>query len=178
MAPRQRTQLLALLLIPSAIAAASGWSSLNTNRANALDRQKDLAICNTELATINVKAATSAGQNTATTDDLAINRRLRGAAIAAHLSDQLSSVDPGAAVRLPDSDYLQTPIYLRLNAVTLRELVSFLYELSSTDNALRTSDIELSPPLASPPAGAEAGDRWTADITLSYLAYAQRPASQ
>jgi len=178
MAPRQRTQLLALLLIPSAIAAASGWSSLNTNRANALDRQKDLAICNTELAAINVKAATTAGQNTATTEDLAINRRLRGAAIAAHLSDQLASVDPGAAVRLADSDYLQTPIYLRLNAVTLQELVSFLYELSSTDNALRTSDIELSLPLASAPAGAEAGDRWTADITLSYLAYAQRPASQ
>jgi hypothetical protein len=167
MIAHRRTQLLILLLIASAIAAASSWQVLNSHRQYADASQKDRAICLTELAAIGGKA-TAAEQSTVP-DDLAINRRLRGAAIAAHLSDQLASIEPGAAARLPNSDLSQTPIYLRLNAVSLKQLVGFLCELSATDNTLRTSDIELSPPLAAPSSRAEPAEVWTADITLSYL---------
>lgn len=166
------TQLLILLLIASAIAAAASWSVLDSHRRYADESRKNCAICLTELAAIGARTTTT--DNAPAPDDLAINRRLRGAAVAAHLSNQLVSIEPGAAAHLPDSDFTQTPIYLRLNAVSLQQLVGFLYELSVTDNSLRTGDIELSPPLAAPPAGTSPAEVWTADVTLDYLAYQQQ----
>ena len=174
MQANRRTQLLILLLIAAAIAAGSGWSILQTSRANAAASLRDLGICKTELVAIDVKSPAAAAGSSPTSDDKAINRQLRAAAIAAHLSDQLASIDPGTAARIRDSDYTQTPIYVRLNAVALRQLIGFLYELSITDQSLRTSDIELSPPLVNPPNRTDSSDLWTADVTLSYLEYAQR----
>ena len=52
--------------------------------------------------------------------------------------------------------------------------MGFLYELSITDNSLRTSDIELSEPLTPQANGTDRSDLWTADITLSSLTYQQR----
>jgi hypothetical protein len=177
MAQTRRTQLLIILLLASAVVAVMAWSGLATRRGDAAASQEDLSACILELESINPKAA-GAADASAAADDLAINRRLRGAAIAAHLSDQLASIEPGAPVQLRDSDTTQTPIYVRLNAVSLPQLVSFLRVLSSTDNGLRTSDIELSPGLATSPNRNDGGESWTADVTLSYLTVAQRDPSK
>ena len=176
MTPGYKTQCLILLLIVSMFGAASAWSYMGANRERALKSQKDKVTCAAEMAVMNVAGSTSA--DSAAGDSTAINRRLRSAATSARLADQLVSIDPGSAVRVHDSDYVQTPIYLRLNAVSLQQLVGFLYALSIADNTLTTSDIELSLPLAIPVNRTDAVDLWTADITLSCVSYQQRQPSE
>jgi hypothetical protein len=175
MTSTRHTHSLVLLLIASAIASAGAWSMLDTRRSSAIASQKDRAICLSELSAIGNNSSAADPQ---AADSLTLSRRLRGAAVAAHLGDQLASIDPGSPARVRDSDYMQTPIYLRLNAVSLRQLVAFLYELSITDNSLRTTDIELTPPLTTPVNRPDPGDLWLADITLSCLTYQQRPPAE
>ena len=170
MTARRRTLLLILLLIATAVACPMTWSMMDTRREAAALSQDDLATCQREWAEMNLKSG--ADPNSTTEADPPINRELRSAAIAAQVPEQLASIDPGTAARVADSDYLQTPVFVRLNAVTLRQLVEFLHELSATDSSLRSTEIELSPALTAAPNRSTPGEAWTADLTISHLAYA------
>ena len=169
----RRSQLLLLLLIVSMIACGAAWGFLKSQRSNAVSSGYDLRVCETELAGMSASSTAGQARASATGDDIAINQQLRAAAISARLSDQLVSIEPGTSSRIGETDYTRTPIYVRLNAVSLVQLVGFLYQLAIDNHALTTSDIELSPPTAAPLDSSTSSEIWTADLTLSYLQYAK-----
>jgi len=175
----QLTKLLILLLIAAGAATGFAYSRLQTARDHADMRQNDLAVCLKDLSEI----ASNSGQGIvvrAGVDDPELNRRLRSAATIAGVPNELVSIDPGPARQVRDTDYDETVVYLRLDNVTLRQLVTFLHQLSSRDKALRTKSLQLAPPaptgiarpqVATTGAKPESGEPWTADVTLAYLSY-------
>lgn len=173
MTTSKRTILLVLLLAAAAVGTVAAWSRLDASRSRATAGREGLAACRVKLAAIDARSAVTGG---GTADEVTIDRRLGKAAAAASLDQQLASTDFGSPARAGDSAFTQTPVYLRLNAVTMAQLVGFLIDLSAGDNAVRTTDIDLTPPLVAPPAHS-AGDHWTADVTLAYLAFSPKSPS-
>ncbi len=172
------TQLLIVLLIAAAAVMGVAYSRLGTAREHAALRQSDLALCMADLA----EMTSGAGPGIVVrpgVDDPELNRRLRAAATIAGVPNELVSIDPGPARQVRDTDYDETVVYLRLDNVTLRELVTFLHQLSEKDKALRTKMLQLAPPTQTGivrPTVALAGELWTADVTLAYLSYSPHRA--
>jgi hypothetical protein len=170
----QATTLLALLVICGGILAGFALLRMENAQADALRTEHDLAVCRADLSDL---ARWRAGRTTGaplSSSDPELNRRLSAAAVAAGIPGELASIEPGQPGRVRETDYTQTPVYLRLNAVTLRQLITFLRELTARDAAVRTRGIELAPPAAPPSGGAAQDELWTTDVTLSYLTYAPR----
>jgi len=177
--PSQLTKLLLLLVLAAGAASALAYSRLATARDRAALREHDLAICTTDLSAI----ASASGQGIVVrpgVDDPELNRRLRAAATIAGVRNELASIDPGPARQVRDTDYDETVVYLRLDNVTLRQLVTFLHQLSSRDKALRTKSLQLAPPAptgiartqgATTSLKQESGELWSADVTLAFLSY-------
>jgi hypothetical protein len=173
----QATRLLILLAIAGVITSLFAWSRLNDSRAHALAAAGDLAVCRQDLADLdNWHTEPSSGAGIISADP-ELNHLIQGAAVIAQMSDQLASIEPGPPARIRDTDNFQTPIYLRLNSVTLRQLVTFLHQLSSSDSAVRTAAIELSPPESASSAPTQNAEPWMADVTLAYLTYAPKAAA-
>lgn len=85
------------------------------------------------------------------------------------------SIRPQPDRRVENTPYRQKTTELRLQRLTLRQLVRFLYDLSSRNPGLRVDGLQLSSPAGEGPAAT-----WTVDpLTLSYLIYApQGPADR
>ncbi|HEX4793464.1 MAG TPA: hypothetical protein VH370_06715 [Humisphaera sp.] len=176
----QSTRVLILLLLLSAAAAIVAYVNLTNSRDAAIASQRDLNICRADLADLSRWQATPGAAATSSGDDRAFNKDIRIAAIAAGIPNELASVEVGQPVRFEESDYLEMPLFLRLNAVTLRQLTTFIHDLSDNDPRLRAKMIELSVPtdIGSQPnraARAAQGESWTADLTLARLSYAPKP---
>jgi hypothetical protein len=174
--PRAKvTALLVLLLLCAAALVIFAMLRLSGARDDAARSAGDLAICRADLADLarwRARRTTAAPLSAA---DPELNRRLSAASVAAGISGELASIEPGQPNRVRDSDYTETPVYVRLEAVTLRQLVTFLGALTASDAAVRPKSIELATP-AAPPSGSAsaAGELWTTDLTLAYLTYAPR----
>ncbi|MGB7160062.1 MAG: hypothetical protein WBD40_18490 [Tepidisphaeraceae bacterium] len=167
MNPR-RTNLLLLLLLVAATTGAFSWSRLNERRDDALASERDLAQCRAYLAEMTEAGVASPGiaavaSSSSSADAPEINRRLRDAASAAGAGEKLTSIEPGNTETVGESTELS--VFLHLEPITIRELVTFLYHLTAGDAGARAKTIELEAP-----AGAEEGDAWVADVTIGYLA--------
>jgi len=175
----QSTRLLILLLLLSAIAAVVAYAKLDNSRDAAIASQRDLSICRADLADLSRWHSTP-GSAATTGDDRAFNKDIRIAAIAAGIPNELASVEVGQPVRFEESDYLEMPLFLRLNAVTLRQLTTFIHQLSQNDSRLRAKIIELSVPTEIVPQPnrqprSSQAEFWTADLTLARLSYSPKP---
>ncbi len=142
------------------LATPIGYARLAASRTAAMNSRQDLAAVKADLAELGAWHMTA----TPATDSTDLNRRIRSAATAAGLEEKLASIEPGPTLRVGDTDTLRTPIYLRLENVTLARLVPFLTDLARGDTSLRVTGIELSAPIGLPANGEET---WTADLTLS-----------
>jgi hypothetical protein len=101
-------------------------------------------------------------------------RKIEQTALAKQIPAQsLLRVSPEAARRLGDSPYKEKPTQLVLRMVTLRQLIGFLHAVSSEGCGLQVKSIRLTAPREQ-----EIGDRWTAEVTLTYLVYAPPAESQ
>ena len=171
----QLTTLLALLLLAAAVLAVFSLLRMESAREDANASERDLAVCQEDLADLaKWRAVRTTGAPTNSTDP-ELNRRLSAAAVAAGIPGELASIEPGQPNRVRETDYTETPVYLRLNAVTLRQLLTFLNELSASDAAVRAKTIELAPPAVVGPANPQTpGEFWTTDVALAYLTYAPR----
>jgi hypothetical protein len=65
-----------------------------------------------------------------------------------------------------DASYLEKPTSVLLSGVTLTQLTTFLFNMSTGNAAMDVREMRLSAPRQD-----EDGDRWSADITLTYLIY-------
>jgi hypothetical protein len=170
----QVTTLLVLLLLCSLVLAVVSLFRLTGAREDADQSERDLAVCRADLSDLarwRSVRTTGAPVNSA---DPELNRRLSAAAVAAGIPGELASIEPGQPNRVRETDYTETPVYLRLNAVTLRQLLTFLTDLSASDAAVRPKSIELATPAALPANPQSPGELWTTDVTLAYLTYAPR----
>ena len=166
---RRRTVLLVMLVATAAIACAAAGLWMSEKRESALVAATDLAAARRDMSYI-AQARLAPGQNVAQSlDSSQISRRIREATRAAGLDDP-SSLEPSPPARVGTSDYTETPVYLALEPLTLRQLVTFLHHLCRIDPGARIKQIELSPPES---IAAQEGpeDLWTAGVAVGYLTY-------
>jgi len=166
------TSILMLLVLASAIAATITFAQRQHHRAAAEKQQSDLAQSLRLLA--DLESNKSPARLIATRlDGSDMNRRIRDAANAAGISQNLSGIEPNRPVRVRDSDYNELMVFLRFENVSIRQLSTFMHRLSSIDPACRIKTIELD----SPPDPADTTN-WTSDLTLAYLTWSPRDNNQ
>lgn len=178
----QWTRLLIALIVAAGALATLGFGRLQSQRRQALNSEADLQACLADLAAMSPGVERSALSPQGEVDP-ELNRRLRSAADAAGLADQLASIDPLPPRPLRDTEYDEMLVVLHLNAATVKQVVTFLHQLSATDRAMRTKMIEMATPetagASGPPATQPAPDElWTTDVTLAYLSFAPRHKPQ
>jgi hypothetical protein len=172
----RRTKLLTALLVAAILAAIFGYSWEGKRHDAAAASVEDLTTCRARIADL-AKWNVGPGNDAPLTEDNAeLNRRLHTAAADAGVPDALASIDPGQPHPLKDTEYNETLVFLRLNGVTLRQLVEFLHGLSAHDASIRTKSIELGVPSGQSPDAP--GDTWTADVSLAFLTYATGPRAK
>ena len=159
------TAILAGLVVVMMIAAAVAASHLAVAKDQAVAQAQDLAAARADLADLDAWHVTTAAGDGKGEDASDLNRRIRAAAAAGGLVDRLARVDPGPTARVRDTDTTRTPIYLRLDGVSLRRLTTFVHALTQDDASLRVTGIDLTAPAAGG-ASAEAGETWDVDVTL------------
>ena len=160
------TAILAALVVVMILAAAVASSRLAAAKSEAVAQARDLAAARADLADLDAWHVTTAATDGKGEDASDLNRRIRAAAAAGGLVDRLARVDPGPTVRLRDTETTRTPIYLRLDGVSLRRLTTFVHALTRDDASLRVTGIDLTAPAAGG-ARTEAGEIWDVDLTLS-----------
>jgi hypothetical protein len=84
----------------------------------------------------------------------------------------LRSVDPRSARPVGDTPYLQKPTTLELQGVSLTQLASFLYHLTS-EPGLVVRDLRIRSPRRD-----DVGSQWNAEATLTYLIYSPQRAEE
>jgi len=170
---RNRTSfIIILLLLASAIAAAIALAQMQQHRIAAQRQQGDLQQSLRLLADLdNNKSPVRLIATRLDGSDM--NRRIREAATAADISQNLSGIEPNRPVRVRETDYNELMVFLRFESVSIRQLATFMHRLSSVDPACRIKSIELDSP-------ADPADttHWTSDLTLAYLTYAPREKNQ
>jgi hypothetical protein len=157
-----RTRLLVILLVVATLTAAASLSHLSSAKQHAEASARDLRMTRQNLSDIR----SSRGGSPHVPEAGDVNQLLRQAAAATNASGKLTSIEPGQPARIEGTDYQETPIFLRLEAMPMKQLVSFLYESSARDPKARCRSIELS--------AAPASNDWSADVTIGYLSYSPR----
>jgi hypothetical protein len=163
---RRRTRLLVALLVASACAAGAANARLRTCRDGAARARDSLRTCALQLDELHRWRSAAEATRAAEPDTSQLTRVLREAATRAGATDKLASIEPGQPSRV-GADYAQTPVFLRLERLSLKQLTLALHHLAQLDPASRAQGIELSA------AGTEGQtELWDADVTISYLAFA------
>jgi DNA-binding FrmR family transcriptional regulator len=96
-----------------------------------------------------------------------LTRKIERAAGAAGIgSESLTRIDASPPRRLAKLPYEERPTRIALSSVSLTQLVTALHRLSNQSEGLWVKGIHLRAPR-----GEEVGDRWHAEVTMSYLIY-------
>jgi len=73
--------------------------------------------------------------------------------------------DPTPSARIPKTPYKRMSVRVRMEDLSMRQLVLFAYHLTSADPTISISSLHLSGP------SGRSDDLWNADVTLSYLLF-------
>lgn len=84
--------------------------------------------------------------------------------------DRVLRIDPQPAKRLGKSDYLEQTTEVELLAVSLRQLIGFVYNLSDADRELAMGSLRLQVPHTAENSGGE--ELWLANLVLTQRIYA------
>lgn len=99
-----------------------------------------------------------------------LTQRIERAAQQSNITlENLIRIWPEPAKRVGDTPYKRKPTQVLFHSVTLPELVGFLQQLSTQDAGPQVTRIRLTAPHDE-----ETGDRWSAEVTLTYLIYAPK----
>ena len=176
---KQRTQLLMLFVVLSAIAAGFAYVRMDRQRDAALAAERDLQAVHRDLADI-VRARGGERIMVGRLDNSDLNRRLTTAAAQAGIADKLDMIEPAPESHIGSSDYAELPVMLHLKDVTLQQLTMFLQNLAATDPGSRAKSIELQPPESAPGVATTAKpneELWAAALTIAYLRYSPKEAN-
>ena len=164
-----------MLVALSGATAAIACSRMSSLRDAAARADDDLTASRRYIKSIAGLQGAVGGRPLAGADGVELNARLRESASAAGVGDRLIGVEPGHANRLRDSDFKEQLVFLRLEPVNLRQLATFLQDLSTRDPNCRTKSIDLSSPQR-PAATPSPGDQWAADVGVAWQVYSPRAA--
>jgi hypothetical protein len=167
-----RLQSLLLLLLVFSAGGGYWYYAANTARldsaAENLNNCKKLAaeITQTRLAPVRARLATWSQDDLGTVVE-------KAAADAQLERDRILRIDPQPEKRLGKTDYLEQATEVELLRVTLRQLVDFIYNVTSSDDQLEVTTLRLRTPHEA--TGEATPEQWLADVVLTQRIYA--PAS-
>jgi hypothetical protein len=166
MTPEKRQMvLMGLMLAMLAVAAVWAVDAMASSRRAAEADAADLAVCRdlaAELAALRKQPAVASSE---AIDVQQLGDRIQAASQQAGLASQLEGVFPQSPRRMGDSPYVQKPTSLSLRGVTLGQLATFVFQLTS-DGALNVRDLRLRSRTGDPD-----DSLWDAEATLTYLIY-------
>lgn len=159
-----------LLLILSSVLLLGGlifaYQYMSSARADAASAREDLDTCYRLAGQIEAQSNRPALATDRDDVSLDANRLIDKAAKAAGIVS-LASIDPDtASQRLGESDYKEKPTSVRIENVSLQQLVAMLHGISNADKGLLPKSIRLAAPRED-----IAGNGWTAELSLTYLIY-------
>lgn len=169
-----RRLLFELSVLSIALFVGVAWAAFRLSAAknDMRSAEDDIRICRklatqiTELRERPSVAGTRERQTSETATEIE-----RAAAVAKiEVAQSLVSISPELPRRVGDTAYKEAPTQIVLTGITLRQLVAFLSALAMADNGLQARSLRLTAPRD------DLGDRWTVDVTVSYLIYAPRTA--
>jgi hypothetical protein len=168
------TKLLAALLVVAALCCASAFARLKRTSRGTDDAARAFAQSQAQLKQLSNRPILDSGSsNDKAGANAQINRHLRDAAAAAGVAEKLVSIEPGEPNQVAGTDYQEMLVFLRLESVPLRQLVTFLHAHAAADAAAHAKTIELSTARTRGPE-----DAWVADVTLAYTSYVPPPPVQ
>lgn len=126
-----------------------------------------------QIETLRKQDAIAATDEDADQQDQALAQRIdRAATVVGLTGEWRQEIQHKQARRVGDSPYLRKPAVLFTRGLTLAQITALLHELTY-DSPLIVSELRLKTPR-----GEEAGNRWDADITLTYLIYSPQTSGQ
>jgi hypothetical protein len=167
-AARTTAMLVLGIVVSSCLLLFAGWQ-FSTRADQAQRSVDDWQVCQRDFAELESLRARRTLSAPLASSDSELNRRLNASAVSAGISKDLASIEPATPMRVHDTDYTQTAVYLQLNAVSMKQLVTFLDTLSAADAAVQAKTIELTPAPST-----DAAERWSSAVALEYLTYAPR----
>lgn len=168
----QRRQSVLIGVMLAMMLVAAGWSTVRMFGywRDAAYAAEDLQRC--EQLADQIKQYQNQDAFASTGDDAALQeqklaQRVNEAAQKANLTGSWQQgIEHRREVRIDDSPYLRKPAVLITRGLTLSQLALLLHHLTQ-DSPYTAEQLQL----RTPP-GEEAGNRWDADVTLTYLIYA------
>jgi hypothetical protein len=99
-----------------------------------------------------------------------LSRKVEQAAQIAEIpGSAIVSISPQAGRRMGASALMAHPTSIQFRDTPLRQLVRFLIELAADESGLDATSLRLKAPRNAPPAEAE--ERWTVELVLTYLVF-------
>lgn len=163
----RRDLLLAIVLVLlTGVGVSWGWRELTGQRDRLARARGDLAESKAAADRIEIfrLRPSLAEENERALDT--INSLVETSARQAGVSPgSLKRIAPEPPVRLAETVYKEKPTVVLVKSVTLEELTKFLYRLIG-DGELHARSLRLTSPSAE-----DTGERWNAEVTLTYLIY-------
>lgn len=174
----QRRQVILIAVMLGMMLLLAGWStaSMLGHRNDARYAAQDLRRCQ-QLAD-QIKQHQSQDAVASTGDDAAMQeqklaQRISEAAKQANLTGPWQQgIEHRREIRIEDSPYMRKPAVLITRGLTLHQLSLLLHHLTA-DSPYTAEQLQL----RTPP-GEETGNRWDADVTLTYLIYSPQPSGR
>ena len=165
----KRSRLVLVVTLVALLTATAAWSYglMVSGQGEAAAAEADLVECQRlagEIRQSSARPALAAERERLASEITGLVER---AAQAAGITpDSLGRIAPEPPRRLGDSVYREKPTQVLLRKVTLRQVVTFVHSLLSSDPGLRAPSIRLTAPHEG-----EAADRWAAEVAVTYLIY-------
>ncbi|MBX2851916.1 MAG: hypothetical protein KTR15_09245 [Phycisphaeraceae bacterium] len=167
----QRRQAVLIGVMLGMLCVTAGWSTLRMlgERRAAVNAAQDLQTCERlvdEIDRLQDRDAVASSQGDTAYQEQQLAERINEAASKATLSGNWQQgIEHRREVRIDDTPYLRKPAVLVTRGLTLHQLALLLHHLTY-DSPYTADHLQL----RTPP-GEQAGGRWDADVTLSYLIY-------
>ena len=165
---RRTIALIAVLgmLLPACMALWS-YGQMAQSRSGAVEARADLADCLQMGAEIERcrRRPTLASDHERLADETTglIELAAKSAGVS---SGSLVRIIPQQPRRIADTIYKEKPTLVLLKSVSLRQVTALVHQLVSDENGLRAKSIRINAPRPE-----DTGDRWTAEIVLTYMIY-------
>ena len=168
MTPQRRAFTLGMLMLAGlAGAAAWAWSQFAESRDNAQAAVEDLNACRhlaSALETLRRRPNLAGAEEM----QLAVlAQQIESAARSASLPpSSITRIWPEPARRMGETVYKEKPTQIAVKSVSMRQLVTFLHNLSAGASGLSVSSLRLMAPR-----GQDNQDVWSVEATVNYLIY-------
>lgn len=173
-APEHRRHAILAAALAAALLLSAAWmyADLAERRTMAQHAAEDVAACEQLAEQIRDLRRQPSLARSHEMEHQELTRRIEAAAQAAQLpAASLVSIAPAPAQRINRTPYKRKSTQVQFTGVTLPQLVRVLGSFAAEEAGPKVTQLRLAAPRDQ-----QSGDRWSAEVTLTYLIYA--PTSQ